>query len=115
MAAADAALTVLETEPGRVAALRENVRFFLAELVRHGIEARTESAIIPIHVGDERRALRAAEELLKNGFLIPAIRYPTVPRGAARLRVALMSAHGKDDLSRAAQAIAKVLSNPDLA
>ncbi|MBO4286961.1 MAG: 8-amino-7-oxononanoate synthase [Kiritimatiellae bacterium] len=109
MAAADAALTMLETEPGRVAALRENVRFFLTELARHGIEAKTESAIIPIHIGDERRALHAAEELLKRGFLIPAIRYPTVPYGAARLRVAMMSTHTKSDLSRAAHAIAGVV------
>jgi len=109
MAAADAALTMLETEPGRVAALRENVRFFLTELARHGIEAKTESAITPIHIGDERRALHAAEELLKRGFLIPAIRYPTVPHGAARLRVAMMSTHTKGDLSRAARAIAGVV------
>ena len=111
VAAADAALTVLESEPERVAALRENVRFFMAELARHGIKARTDSAIVPILIGDERRALDAAEELLKRGFLIPAIRYPTVPRGAARLRVAIMSSHGKGDLSRAAFSIAEALAH----
>ena len=108
-AAADAALTMLETEPERVDALRENVRFFLSELARHGIEARTDSAIIPIHIGDERRALQAAEKLLERGFLIPAIRYPTVPQGAARLRVAMMSSHTKDVLSLAARSIAGIL------
>ena len=106
MAAADAALTVIESQPERVAALRENVRFFKSELARHGIEAHTDSAIVPIRIGDERLALQAADELLKRGFLIPAIRYPTVKRGEARLRVAIMSSHGKDDLARAAESIA---------
>ncbi len=67
---------------------------------------------MPILVGDERRALDAADELLRRGFLIPAIRYPTVPRGAARLRVALMSSHGKGDLSLAASHIADALGIP---
>jgi len=107
IAAADAALSVLESEPERVARLRANVASFVAELAKAGIETRTESAIIPIHIGDERRAMRAAETLLEKGFLIPAIRYPTVARGTARLRVALMSAHTEADLSRAAKAIAE--------
>ena len=109
MAAADAALTVIESQPERVAALRGNVRFFLSELARRGIEARTDSAIVPIRIGDERLALQAADELLKRGFLIPAIRYPTVKRGEARLRVAIMSSHGKDDLARAANLLARHL------
>ncbi len=67
---------------------------------------------MPIRIGDERLALQAADELLKRGFLIPAIRYPTVKRGEARLRVAIMSAHRKDDLSRAAQSIAAVCPRP---
>ena len=110
VAAADAALSVLEAEPERVSALRENVAFFVAELARYGIEARTDSAIVPVMIGDERRAMEAAEGLLKRGLLIPAIRYPTVPRGAARLRVAIMSSHAKSDLSRAAQSIAEALA-----
>ena len=109
MAAADAALTVIESQPERIAALHGNVRFFISELARRGIEARTDSAIVPIRIGDERLALQAADELLKRGFLIPAIRYPTVKRGEARLRVAIMSSHGKDDLARAANLLARHL------
>ena len=69
----------------------------------------TQSAIVPIPVGDERRAVAAADELLRRGLLIPAIRYPTVARGAARLRVALMSAHTPDTLRHAADTLADVL------
>ena len=106
MAAANAALSVLEAEPERAARVRENAAFLVAELARRGVRASTQSAIVPILVGDERRATTLAEALLGDGFLIPAIRYPTVARGAARLRVAVMSAHTREDLSRVAAAIA---------
>lgn len=49
--------------------------------------------IIPVHVGDEAEAMRASARLLERGFIVPAIRWPTVPRGAAILRVTLMSTH----------------------
>ena len=105
-AAADAALTVLESEPERVDALRKAVALFVRELGARGIEVRTESAIAPIPIGDERRALAVAAEVEARGFLIPAIRYPTVARGTARLRAAVMCAHSGPVLAAAAAAIA---------
>ncbi|MGN0855098.1 MAG: 8-amino-7-oxononanoate synthase [Kiritimatiellia bacterium] len=109
VAAADAALSILEAEPDRVAALRRKVAFFVATLAQHGIHVKTDSAIVPIHVGEARKAVDAAARLLDRGFLVPAIRYPTVARGAARLRAAVMASHAEADLARAAQAIAEVL------
>lgn len=106
VAAADAALDVLEHEPERCALLRKNCSFFIAELRRLGLTVSSESAIVPILIGDEKRAMAAAERLLEAGFLIPAIRFPTVPRGAARLRAALMSSHTTGQLAAAAAAIA---------
>ena len=109
MAAALAALGILEAEPERVAKLRENVALFVAELACHGISVRGETAIVPIVVGDEKKALVASAALEKLGFLVPAIRYPTVARGAARLRVALMSAHTQEQLCAAAASLAEIL------
>ena len=110
VAAADAALAVLEAEPWRVERLRENVAFFAGELSRRGVSvAASESAILPIAVGDERRAVAASEELRRRGFLVPAIRYPTVAKGAARLRAAVMSSHDRLCLSAAAAAVAEAL------
>ena len=54
-------------------------------------------------------ALAAGAALAERGFLVPAIRYPTVARGAARLRVALMSAHDPERLREAAAAFGDVL------
>jgi 6-carboxyhexanoate--CoA ligase len=109
VSAANAALSILEEERERVAQLRKNVEFFIAALAQQGIAVQTQSAIVPIRIGDERRAVAVAEELLRRGFLIPAIRYPTVARGAARLRVALMSTHTPETLRQAAAALADAL------
>jgi len=51
------------------------------------------SAIIPLIIGDETEAMNASAALLERGYLIPAIRYPTVARGSARLRLTLSAAH----------------------
>ena len=64
------------------------------------------SAIVPIIVGAESAAMAAAENLRAWGFLVPAIRYPTVARGAARLRVTLSAAHSAQDVA----SLAKVLN-----
>ena len=109
MAAALAALDILIAEPERVARLRENVALFVSELARRGVSARGETPIVPIVVGDEKKDLDASAALEARGFLVPAIRYPTVARGAARLRVAIMSAHTPEQLRSAAAAIADSL------
>ncbi|MCE9518168.1 MAG: aminotransferase class I/II-fold pyridoxal phosphate-dependent enzyme, partial [Verrucomicrobia bacterium] len=51
------------------------------------------AAILPLIIGDESSAMQTSAALLKRGFLIPAIRYPTVARGSARLRLTLSAAH----------------------
>lgn len=51
------------------------------------------SAILPIIIGENQAALAASAALAEKGFLAPAIRYPTVPRGTARLRITLSAGH----------------------
>jgi 7-keto-8-aminopelargonate synthetase-like enzyme len=58
-----------------------------------------QSAIIPLIIGEEEKALAAAQWLREKGFLIPAIRYPTVARGTARLRVTLSAGHTQEHVS----------------
>jgi 8-amino-7-oxononanoate synthase len=90
-AAALAALQVLRNAEGDalVARLRTHV-----EHIRPGHP----SPIVPILCGDERRAVDAANALLGRGFLVPAIRPPTVPPGTARLRIALSAAHTREQV-----------------
>ena len=87
-AAAAAAEAVRLLESGEAEPLRarlwENLRAFAPA---------ASSAIVPIMLGDEAAALTAAARLFEAGYLVPAVRYPTVARGAARLRITLSAAH----------------------
>jgi 7-keto-8-aminopelargonate synthetase-like enzyme len=56
------------------------------------------SPIVPVLIGDEDEAVAASEHLLKKGFLVPAIRPPSVPPGTSRLRVTLSAAHTDDQV-----------------
>jgi len=66
------------------------------------------SAIIPLIVGDESRALDLAAKLADHGFLIPAIRYPTVARGKARLRITLTATHTENQVADLASALTSI-------
>lgn len=58
-----------------------------------------DSAILPLVVGGESTAVALAAALRERGVFVPAIRYPTVPRGAARLRVTVSAAHTEADIA----------------
>jgi len=67
-------------------------------------------AIIPLLLGDENKALAAASRLRENDFFVPAIRYPTVARGAARLRITLTAAHSTDDVASLVRALEPIVN-----
>nr|WP_306817567.1 8-amino-7-oxononanoate synthase [Acetatifactor muris] len=110
VAAAKRALELIEEEPWRVRRLQENIRWFCRELQKNGIDAHSETAIIPIRIGGEEKAVQVSEALLEQGFFIPAIRYPTVKKGEAMLRAALMATHTKEELTAAAAAIGRAVN-----
>lgn len=66
------------------------------------------SAIIPWIVGDEQRALDLARSLQQVGFLVPAIRYPTVAKGAARLRITVSAAHTEEQIGQLTEALRRL-------
>ena len=110
-AAACQNLKFIDAHPERVQQLQENVEFFCNALRSVGLQVpQTQSAIIPIVIGDEAAALNASAKLQERGILIPAIRYPTVAKGQARLRASLMATHTHEELALAAKEIAEVLS-----
>ena len=123
-AAADKALAILEEHPELACEVRRKSAMFARALSQHptpnskigtrNSEPGTRNSqhptpIIPIIVGDETRAVEIAKRLEDAGFLVPAIRYPTVPKGMARLRVSVSAATPEDDLMALAAAIRKEL------
>ena len=96
-AACRAALRIVQSEEGLL--LRDKLHQNLA-LLATGLHlaAVPQSAIVPIILGSEERALSEAARLFEAGFFVPAIRYPTVPRNTARLRITVSAAHGVEQI-----------------
>jgi 8-amino-7-oxononanoate synthase len=98
-AAATAGIQIAQSAEGesRRQILRERINQ-LQSAIGHRPSA-IPSAIIPLILGDENKALSAATKLREQQIFVPAIRYPTVARGAARLRITLTAAHSMNDVS----------------
>jgi 7-keto-8-aminopelargonate synthetase-like enzyme len=70
----------------------------------------TPSAILPVILGDETAAVAVATKLREQGFFVPAIRYPTVARGSARLRITLTAAHAVEDIEALIRALREIVN-----
>ena len=107
-------LRFIDAHPERVQNLRDNVKFFCEALQREGVNVeQSPSAIVPIVIGDEAKAMQISAKLQEQGILIPAIRYPTVAKGQARLRASLMATHTHEQLQTAATVMADVIRHLD--
>jgi len=110
-AVASAAMDLVDEEPGRVARLRDRIAEFRAAAARAGLAlAPSITAIQPVVAGTAIAALSASARLLERGFLVPAIRPPTVPEGTSRLRVSLCADHAREDVEALAVALAGSLA-----
>jgi glycine C-acetyltransferase len=110
-AACKAAFTLLDSPEGErlVKKLWANTKFFKRELKKRGFEFKvSETPIIPIHVGDAAKAFEFSRQLFEAGVFAPAVGFPTVSEGKARLRAIVSATHKKDELMRAADTLAAV-------
>jgi 8-amino-7-oxononanoate synthase len=98
-AAAIAAIEILQTSEGedRRRKLWKNIELFHQLLVNEK-SRKPESAIFPFIIGQESDAMHFAHVLQKEGFFVPAIRYPSVARGSARLRITLTAGHTESQI-----------------
>lgn len=97
--AAIASLALIRSSRGEAlrAKLRENI-----SRISSG-----STPVIPVVLGSNEAALAASTELENAGFLVPAIRYPTVPRGTARLRISVSAAHTAGTVDALASRLAR--------
>jgi glycine C-acetyltransferase len=108
--AAMAAISVT-TQGLRQKRLNKNINYFMEGLKKLGVATRQfASPIIPIMIGNEVISTQIARRLLKMGIFVQAIRYPTVRRGRAQLRVSITSEHTIEDLDFAISCLGKVRS-----
>jgi glycine C-acetyltransferase len=110
-AACQAAFALLDSAEGEklVKKLWANTKFFKRELKKRGFQFQTsETPIIPIHVGDAAKAFDFSRNLFDAGVFAPAVGYPTVAEGKARLRAIVSAAHKREHLLKAANTLAEV-------
>jgi glycine C-acetyltransferase len=104
-----AAIEYLEAHPERVDKLRENTRYFRDGLKAMGYKPlESESAIVPIIVGETAFAIAVSDRLLKAGVFVTGFGYPVVPEGTARIRVQISAALTKEEMDRALAVFEKV-------
>ena len=101
-AAALAAVGLISSAEGED---RRRVLWRNIEILRERLSLDSGSAIFPWIVGDEQAALELATDLQAVGFFVPAIRYPTVAKGAARLRITVTAVHTAEQICSLCDAI----------
>jgi 8-amino-7-oxononanoate synthase len=112
VAGAAAALKVVRSAEGE--ALRQSL-WWNENQVRRELSLSPEahpSPIVPLIIGDENAALQIANQLQANGFFVPAIRFPTVARGSARLRLTVSSAHSREQIAHLVGTLSVILRSP---
>jgi glycine C-acetyltransferase/8-amino-7-oxononanoate synthase len=108
IAAAQAALELLQERPELVERLQGNARALRAALAAEGFAvAPGEMQIVPLCVGEPRATLALCEGALERGVFAQAIRPPSVPAGTSRLRLTAMAAHEPAELREAASTLAQ--------
>ena len=108
-AASIAGIKLIQKNPLLRKSLWNNVRYLKKELDLLNFDLiPSESPIIPILIGDAKKAVDVSKLLYKKGILIPAIRPPTVPARSSRLRMTVMSTHTRKDLERLLEVLSDV-------
>lgn len=104
-----ASIEYLEAHPERVAALRDNARYFRDQLLGLGFKPLPgETPIVPVILGETAAAIRMSDLLLAEGVFVTGFGYPVVPQGQARVRCQLSATHTREDLDQALAAFRKV-------
>lgn len=107
VAAGLASVQLLREEPQRRTQLQQRITYFKRGASQLGLPLlASDTPIQPLLVGDNKQALAVASALEEGGFLVVAMRPPTVPLGAARLRITLSAAHSEYHLDRLLDALA---------
>jgi 8-amino-7-oxononanoate synthase len=108
VAAAMAALELLEEQPRRVEKLHANAETLCDGLAREGFEvAGACTHVVPLLVGEAEPATRIVDHALEQGVFAEAVLPPGVPDGASRVRLAVMASHTRSELRDAARVLAR--------
>jgi len=109
LAASMKSIDIISGEKERRDHLWEMIHRFKSGLEKLGLQILpSNSAIVPILIGEPEPTLEFANELRKEGVFTPAVRPPSVPHGKCRIRASLMAGHDKNQIDAAVEAFKKV-------
>jgi 8-amino-7-oxononanoate synthase len=109
-AAARAGMELVQSDEGKKFNDQLQARIAEFQSTIHNPQSEISTAIIPIILGSETNATNAANVLRNQGIFVPAIRYPTVARGAARLRITLTAVHTTADVAELTRALSQIVN-----
>ena len=110
-AAAMTAIDIFKAEPQRQERLRENAAYLRNKLIKIGCDiGQSQSHVVPVIIGDNQRTVDISAKLFGAGFVVVAIRPPTVLPGTARLRISLQCDHTKEQIDELCDALKKILN-----
>jgi len=111
VAAARAAVSLVQREPGRRVALQQRATQLRDRLAEHGVStAPSVTQIVPVVVGDNATTMAVCEDLLARGYYAQGIRHPSVPEGTARLRITPMATHTESEIDEFVEVLVEVLA-----
>jgi 8-amino-7-oxononanoate synthase len=104
-----AALKIIQERPEIRESLWKNVRHLKDGLHEMGFDTmNSETHIIPVLIGDEKKCIRAARLLFDKGIIAPSIIWPVVTKGKARIRVSVMASHTESQIDQALEAFREI-------
>ena len=103
-------LRLIQNEPQHLQNLNDNIAYFKTCCSEAGLNIEdSQTAIQPLLIGDDEKAISLSQQLFDKGFLVTAIRPPTVPEGTSRLRITLSAKHTRDHIDQLVELLSQLL------
>ena len=105
-------LNIIQNQPEHLHHLNSNISYFRNCCKQAGLAIEnSQTAIQPLLIGDDKKAMQISQQLFEHGFLVTAIRPPTVPVGTSRLRITLSAKHNKKHINQLIETLLPLLKN----
>ncbi|MBI3898692.1 MAG: aminotransferase class I/II-fold pyridoxal phosphate-dependent enzyme [Gammaproteobacteria bacterium] len=102
-------IEILQQEPERIEKLWSNIRYLRTALQQQGFDTeQSDSAIIPVAIGDEQKAMTFGRAVRRRGLFCQTVVFPGVAVGEARLRISVLTSHTREDLDQAVDILIEV-------
>jgi len=104
-------LNVIQTEAEHLQNLNNNIDYFKTCCKEADLNVENSlTAIQPLLIGDDEKAISLSQNLFEEGFLVTAIRPPTVPEGTSRLRITLSAKHRQEHIERLIESLNRLIN-----